>query len=511
MSQPRSIKPLAPRECPQCNSRNSFGVLRKQLQCLQCGYIADSGVTEDEPVAETVPAAVVAGVPMLDPTQYRPSYYVARSRELESFVEAAFNTAMDYLTRQNWDEAAKAFERCIDYRSDFLEAHLWLARLVQDPTKQREHVTSVLAYDPTHGEALRDLMILNGELTYDDKLDEYSTPQVRKTSDPVGTKTVNVRCPRCASPRMTDDDAAGGELYCESCGHRMPKPSASSGYSSLAMANLKRRAQPVQWVVGSRLLHCDSCSAERTIPAEKLTEHCPFCGSHNVIEQDTLGSFQQPDGIIPFAVSEQNALELVEDQLKGWGERLKGWVSDNRVSRKAISGVFLPFWVFDVMFEVTRTTHDRRNSDATIRPVIPYQTETFPDMKPNVMIPAVKQPPKQLTMRLGRYKVSKAVDYKPRMLAQHAAEIYSVEVDAASLGVHEIISAQAREKYQRSTGSNEITINVSTMIKNMTFQLLLMPVWTVTIFEKDGDVRPVLVNGQTGQVVLGKAKKPGKA
>lgn len=512
MSQPRSIKPLAPRECPQCHSRSSFGVLRKQLQCLQCGYVADSSVDEGDLVAEKTPqtSLVTMAGPILDRTRYRPSYYIPRSRDLEPFVEAAFNTAMDYLTRQSWDDAIKAFERCIDYRSDFLEAHLWLARLVQDATQQREHITSVLAYDPSHGEALRDLMILNGELTYDDKLDEYSMPQVRKTDDPVGTKTVNVRCPRCASPRMTDDDA-GGQLYCESCGHHMPKTGVSTGYSSLAMANLKRRAQPVRWVVGSRLLHCSSCSAERTIPAEKLTEHCPFCGSRNVIEQDTLGSFQQPDGIIPFAVSEQSALELVEDQLKSWGERLKGWVIDNRVKRREISGIFLPFWVFDVMFEVTKTIIDQRSPDSTIRAPIPYQSETFADMKPNVLIPAVKQPPKTLTSRLGKYKVSKAVAYKPRMLAQHAAEIYTVDVDAASMNIHEIISAQAREKWERPTGNNDVKIHVTTMLKNMTFQLLLMPVWSVTLFEQDGDVRPVLVNGQTGQVVLGKAKKPGKS
>lgn len=508
MTQLRSLRSQTPRRCPHCNSHDSFTVLFKKLQCVHCGYVAreedfPNGMPQTE--AQPAPVAVAPGQPMLDRTQYKPSYFTSMRGTLEPFVEAAFHTAVDYLKREEWDQAIAAFERCVDYRRDFVDAYLWLARLVQDPAKQRDYLTSVLAYEPNHGEALRDLMILNGELSYNDKLSD-GAPEIRKASEPVTTKTVNVRCPRCGSPRLTDDDASG-ELYCDSCGHRQPKPEASSGYNSLSQTMIKRRAQPVRWVVGSRLLHCHSCGAERTIPAEKLSEHCPFCGSRNVIEEDALGSFQQPDGIIPFAITEQNALKLMQEQLQSWGEKLKGWVSDNRVKRTDIAGVFLPFWVFDVMFETTRTTIDNR---ARERRAKPYVRETFPDMKPNVMIPAVAAPPKAMTTRLGKYAIGKAVKYQPKMLAQHAAEIYTTDVEKAAMDVHEIVAEDSRTKYQRMTGSSEVKITVSTMVKNMTFQLLLVPVWSVTIFEKDGDVRPVLVNGQSGRVVLGKAKKPGK-
>ena len=39
-------------------------------------------------------------------------------------------------------------------------------------------------------------------------------------------------------------------------------------------------------------------------------------------------------------------------------------------------------------------------------------------------------------------------------------------------------------------------------------RLVLVPVWAMTINERDGEVRPALVNGQTGKVALGKAAKP---
>jgi hypothetical protein len=42
----------------------------------------------------------------------------------------------------------------------------------------------------------------------------------------------------------------------------------------------------------------------------------------------------------------------------------------------------------------------------------------------------------------------------------------------------------------------------------MSFSLVLMPVWIATLHERDGDTRLALVNGQSGQVALGKANKP---
>jgi hypothetical protein len=55
-----------------------------------------------------------------------------------------------------------------------------------------------------------------------------------------------------------------------------------------------------------------------------------------------------------------------------------------------------------------------------------------------------------------------------------------------------------------------VTINVFTSIQQLSFRLVLMPVWIATLVEEDFDVRTALVNGQTGKVVLGKAQKPGK-
>jgi hypothetical protein len=64
-----------------------------------------------------------------------------------------------------------------------------------------------------------------------------------------------------------------------------------------------------------------------------------------------------------------------------------------------------------------------------------------------------------------------------------------------------------REKHNVSS-STEVTLSVTSVMRPIAFRLALLPIWAAAIRERDGDIRPALINGQTGKVVLGKAAKP---
>jgi hypothetical protein len=108
--------------------------------------------------------------------------------------------------------------------------------------------------------------------------------------------------------------------------------------------------------------------------------------------------------------------------------------------------------------------------------------------------------------RLGGYDFTAIVGYEPSLLAKYSAGLYSMDFDEASLEARARIGQYMRDKHGRGTyGTN---VSIFTGFKQMTFRLLLLPVWVATLYEEDGDIRPALVNGQTGKVVLGKASKP---
>ncbi|MCU0499648.1 MAG: hypothetical protein MUF87_20040 [Anaerolineae bacterium] len=492
----RSIRPLAPQQCPQCAGKQTFVITREKIECQRCGYIV-----RDEKHQPVPPNPRPQRAPH-DRTQYKISYRITHRGGVESYVEAAFTTAMDHAKRQDWDGAIKHLRRCIDFQSDFSDAHLWLSRLLEDPVERRDHITSVLAHEPTHGEALRELMIIDGEISGGGEFNEFTMPETRDAGGAVATVIKNARCPRCGSSTLSDDDA-GGVLLCDTCGYREDKGKHVGAMSLLSAALIKQRSQPVRWQVGERYLKCGSCGSSRTIAARQMVETCPFCGSKNVIEQDALETLRQPDGIVPFALSRKNALENLENELSGFGEKLKGLFNNHKVKRVEIEGLFLPFWTFDVILDLLNTIIDTSmfESSRRERNFNVYQTETIPEAANNVLIPGFKYPPRALIDRLGKYSLSRVVGYDPRALAQHSAEIYTLPFDQAAMEAHEQVANQVRQKYHA---------NVSCMVKHMTFRLLLLPVWTITIFEQDHQVRPGLINGQTGRVALGRPQRLGR-
>lgn len=450
-----------------------------------------------------------------DLSRYRPTSFISDRSRVSPWLEAMFMSAMEAIQRKNYADAIRHLKRCLEDNRDFIDALLWLGRLEDEPDVRRENLKAVLSLQPANSEAMRELMILDGELDPDQPFDAFTMPEVRHADGAVAAQARNLRCPRCGSPNLSDDDASPNILTCDSCGYTLEKAANTGGMQSLTRALLLRRSQEVLWVVGARTLKCHGCGAERTLTAKQMSSECPFCGSRQVIEQDALGTLSQPDTIVPFRVPGRAALEQVKKALDGTVERLKGFFVENRVKRVAIEGVFLPFWVFDLMadithnYEVVERKDDQRDSLFTLNTGLARRTysEKISDGVMNLTVPAVKQPAPAMLSRLGRYDYSLGVDYRPEYVAQHSAEIYTLDFDRAAMDAQSRLSEHMRQKHRRSD-SRYRTTSITSLVTQASFRLVLVPVWAVTLFERDGDVRPALVNGQTGEVVLGRSAKP---
>ncbi len=517
------IRPLAPDICPSCGAQRSYRVFEGAVRCMRCGQIHTSendGHVSDEEL-ETLfgdPADAVSAITGAADSEmqrrresYRPSFILKHKNkdEIDAYSDAIFSTAMEHVVRKDWDGAIKHLRRALDYNRNITDVYLWLGRLLPDEAERRAHLKTLLSLDMQHGEGLRELMILDGEIAWDQPFDDFTMPEVREAGE-VEAEARGVKCPRCGAPKLNSDPLWPGILTCGACGHEVALPKGG-GDRNVARALIRKRSQAVEWVIGARVLACNGCGAQRTLAANQLAEHCPFCGSRNVITQDATGSLAQPDSVIPFAMDEREAADAVREALKSGMERVKGWFVDNRAERLMAEGVYLPYWVFDASVDVTRIYRIRddeaRRASPLAMPIQSSMTDRFADAAYNVAIPGVAQPPAWLLARIGKFEFGGHVAYAPELIAQHSAEIYTRDFDKAAMDAHGVIGQAMREKYNTNT-SSEVTISVSTLVKPISFRLILVPVWAVTIHEKDGDVRPALVNGQTGKVAFGKAAKP---
>lgn len=361
------------------------------------------------------------------------------------------------------------------------------------------------------------MMILNGRLTAEQAQRGLNSdgPTIKRATEAVKTKLQSTRCPKCNGNLTTDEHT--GQTVCGFCGTIVPQGGQASANGDLLFAALlERRATPVKWIIGERLLHCNQCGAERATAASTLSTQCPFCGSNQVIEQDALNSFEQPDGVIPFKVTREQAGSLIKEQLRGLTERVKGWFGNHKVASASLNGYYLPFWMFDATAEVTRTrirTESNTGKYGYMRNMAPsdvYTQTKFSELFSDIEVCAAVSPPKDLTRQLGDYHTADMLAYSPTLLATYPAQLYTQDFDQAALEARSLISAAMRYKHgQRDAGETEkVTINVFSNIVQMNFRLVLAPVWIAHMVEEDRDHRTALVNGQTGQVVLGKSEKP---
>lgn len=490
-------------DCPTCGKRMTFDMATTSVLCRHCGYTPTTGM---EQRAEQIRAK-----------GQRPNVALANASSLSPRAVALFYTAHDHLFEGNKAAAIDSLKDAIDIQPDFDDAHIWIAKISDDPAVKRDHLSSILAVNPSHGEALQMMMVLNGRLTAEQaqKGLNSSGPVIKRIGEAVKTTIKNTRCPKCNGHLTTNDHT--GRAECGFCGYVLTENGKTTNNGDLLFAALlERRAQPVKWVIGERLLHCNQCGAERTIASHELSARCPFCGSNQVIEKDALDSFEQPDGIIPFKVSRDEASALIKEQLKGVSERIKGWFDNNKIASATLNGYYLPFWMFDATVEVSRTrirTEASNRSFGYTRNMTPPETYTqtkFNEIFGDVEVCAALSPAKELTRQLGDYHTADMLGYSPNLLAKYPAQLYTQDFDAAALEARSYISAAMRYKFgSRDMGDTEkVTINVFTNVQQMSFRLVLAPVWIAHLIEQDKDRRTALVNAQTGQVVLGKSEKP---
>jgi DNA-directed RNA polymerase subunit RPC12/RpoP len=506
--QDNALMSTLPNTCPRCGE--PIGKSRRSglLICGGCGYIP--GVTKLDSASPTESFAFddpgddhVGGAVSL-PTQ------ITYRGELGSRALGLYQDGVAAAARGAVAQALDHFHDALDIEPEFVDAHMAIARLSADAAVQREHLGAALAHDPGNGEALRLWMLLRGDLTPEGaaRAARGETPELRRADAPMTTQTTVLLCPVCSGHMTVDDDTQ--QVTCRFCGHAAPaRERVEVGGRSLGAALIARKAEPVRWVIGERLLHCNECGAERTISATTLSMECPFCGSNQVIKQDAVSSFVQPDGLIPFALDERAVVAALKRALDAPLEKLAGMLDDNRVKTAIIDPVFVPFWVFDVIVDIRRTVVDVRIDQVGRfggRPIQPRE-ENFTDALFNLPIQGMKELDEALMARIDRYDFSQVKPYEPGLLAKQPASLYDVDFDAASLSARSSASETMRQKHDVPDSQTNGSVSVFAQVQSMSFSLLLLPVFVVTMKERDGDRRAALVNGQTGVVALGKTEK----
>lgn len=477
-------------------------------RCRACGHkIAFEAETLDEAIARRAAEQEAAPAP--------PYAHILTTRvAIDPRARSLYETAHSFLRHQDRDEALLHFRRAVEVQPEFVDASLWLARLSEDEATRRAHLDTVLAYDPGNLEALRLLMVLNGQMSEADVARTYQDqePQVR-TVVMADMPAQTLACPVCGGALTVeaDPDHPGRQRsVCVFCGHSQPLTAQTSS-ESLGMALLRQKADPVRWELGAWQVRCGQCGAERTLPPDRMTHECPFCGSSQILRVEEGGYFQQPDGVLPFLVNEAEARAALDTRLKGVDQRISQFFDAHRVTDVRIEACFLPFWAFDALLDTTITHIDKtpRWEDRRGLQANPSQQRHYREQSgaTDVLVPAFTSPSPALADDASPVDLTGQVGYDQQVLARVPALLYSIPVDKASLMARSRASARIRDEQHASNSDNRVEVRVNALVTSMSFSLVLLPFWIVTLLEGEGRWRAALVGGRNGRVALGKRQR----
>ncbi len=396
------------------------------------------------------------------------------------------------------DEARLCLERVL-HRDDAepdqkAHAWLWLSYVENDPKKKRECLESVLAIDPGHGSARRELAILDGRLKAQDVIDPDKPIQPVKPALPPDVR--RSVCPKCGGTMSFDADRQ--KLICGYCGdcEQPPQPKnvvqEQDFFAALPTARARLWELPAE-----RVLKCDGCGATFALPSLQVSGSCPFCRSPHIMAAST-GELIQPQAILPFQFDGNEALK-----------RIHAWIEQQRFCPKDLNGsaasekphgLYLPFWTFDLGgtmdWRALVAERHGRNSRWVMRNGVHL---VYHD---DLLVPASRSLPREQAEGLLDFDTRTLVPYSADLLADNSAEIYQVPLAEASLVARQRALEAGRSCIRRDslagTRYRDLVVNTSGLIVE-SYKLVLLPLWIGSFAYRNKDF-PIAMNGQTGAV-----------
>ncbi len=394
----------------------------------------------------------------------------------------------------NKDSARRYLDRAIYMSSAFdvlAEAWFWMSEVVDDPAEKRKALENCLSHDLHHARARRSLAILDGKL----KADEVINPD-KLPAAPEGLRAADAQrfiCPKCGGRMSFSPDGQG--LVCEYCTRNQTLDSGTANEKDfiVAMATARGHGKPLQ----EQVFHCNGCGAEFILPPKQISASCAYCNSPHVVSLEKTKDLLAPDGIIPHAFNQKQAIKL-----------LVTWVEGNQIKpEKQVElprGLYLPLWTFDIGGAIDYTyemvvsdeqSFGRRRGEAQVI----RMTDQYPIMVDDLPLPASRKPSAVFLKLIPTFDMKSIKPYDPRFLASWPAEIYDVPMADASLDAR----SQAYKKYKQQLPQLVNNANiVNTSSANLlveSFKLNLLPVW-MTELPFNGRIHLVLINGQNGVV-----------
>lgn len=252
---------------------------------------------------------------------------------------------------------------------------------------------------------------------------------------------------------------------------------------------------------------------------------CPFCDSNYVVELPADSQRAQPEFVVGFAISPDDAAAKFRAWLGEGGWFRPGDLSTARADGK-LRGVYLPFWSFSTLAQSdwsaqigeywyrTETYTAYENGKAVTRTREVQETEWWNlsgkhhNYYSGYLVTGSKGLKQADADRIKPYHLAALKRYEPYFLAGWLCEDYSIDHEAAQK-----ICQQEFYRWEQTAvaaflpGDTHRAVAVQTEFSDTTADLILLPLYLLS-YRYGDKVYRFMVNGQTGHVISEKPLSP---
>ncbi len=318
-------------------------------------------------------------------------------------------------------------------------------------------------------------------------------------------------CPSCGGKLLYS--AEKESLCCAHCGFLEQPDRSNDRIAEQALQDYLVSAETFSpQETGQKTYICEGCGAKTLVEARDVRTVCGFCGSDKVNETAFDQNLIRPQGVIPFAISRQEAIVAFDNWIG------KGWFRPSKLEKSAriddLHGIYVPTWTYDAQTEsdwegeagfhyyVQQTVVI--NGKTTTRSVRhtrwEYRSGHLGHFFDDVVVFGSQAHSAEKLRTILPFDFSSAINFDPRLLLGWEAEVYDIEVDKGYIEAERIMDGRIRALCSDALGGDtQRGLQVSTEKSQQTFKLLLVPVW-ICAYRYGGKTYGFQVNGQTGKI-----------
>ena len=327
---------------------------------------------------------------------------------------------------------------------------------------------------------------------------------------------VTYKCPMCGAAMVFDSKS--GMLGCGQCGYKV---SVDDFMQQQREFEQQQQKEQEEWekeqqqnsdvqneepeTMNVKEYHCSSCGAELMSDEFTSAVICSFCGNPSLV-QDRLTGAYKPKFIIPFSIGKDDAKAAYKKWVK------QGPLTPSELAKTStiekISGLYVPFWLYDYNSESRMTARAQRVRTSRRGDTEYIYTDHFHVYRDvendfhGIPADASEKMNDDAMDKMEPYDYRGFVPFEMPYLSGYLSERYNY--------THEQMQKRADERVERyitditkSTIVGYSSVNViSNMIRkvNTKCDYVLMPVWVLNCRYKDKDFH-FMMNGQTGKIV----------